>query len=83
LGHREQYYIGIINPVYNKQKTAKYSKRQGYLINIINIKDNSNKTYYSIAEAAKSLGISSSTVSRYLNTNKVFKDIYYFKVIKK
>jgi Fic family protein len=76
LGQREQYYIDIINPEYNKQKTAKYSKRQGYLINIINIKDNSNKTYCSIAEAAKSLGISSSTVSRYLN-NKVLKSTFF------
>ena len=83
LGQREQYYFDIINPKYNKQRTAKYSKRQGYLINIINIKDNSNKTYCSIAEAAKSLGISSSTVSRYLNNNKVLKGTYLFKIIKK
>ena len=83
MGQREQYYIDIINPEYNIQRTAKCSKRQGYLINIINIKDNSNKTYCSIAEAAKSLGISYSTVSRYLNNNKVLKGTYLFKIIKK
>jgi hypothetical protein len=83
LGQREQYYIGIINPKYNKQKTAKYSKRRGYLINIINKKYNLNKTYCSIAEAAKNLGISPSIVSRYLNNNKVLKSTCLFKVIKK
>jgi DNA invertase Pin-like site-specific DNA recombinase len=83
LGEREQYYIKLVIPEYNKQKTAKNSIRQGQAINIINIKNNSNKTYYSIAETAKNLGISPSTVSRYLN-NKVLKNTYYFtKVIKK
>jgi len=77
LGEREQYYIKLVIPQYNKQKTAKNSIRQGQAINILNIKNNSNKTYCSIAETAKNLGISPSTVSRYLNNNKVLKNTYY------
>jgi group I intron endonuclease len=48
----------------------------GHITNIINIKDNSKKTYNSIRAAARDIGVNHATLINYINTNKLLKGIY-------
>jgi len=48
----------------------------GYNTTVVNIKINSRKLYGSIGGAARDLETSHSTLLNYINTNKLYKDIY-------
>jgi hypothetical protein len=43
---------------------------------VINTENNTRKKYYSIRAVSRDIAISSSSISKYINTNKVLKDIY-------
>jgi hypothetical protein len=51
----------------------------GYVTIVINKDNNLIKIYNSIRTAAKSIGVSHTTVIRYFNKNKLLKDIYFIK----
>jgi hypothetical protein len=51
----------------------------GYVTIIINKENESKKTYNSLRSAAKSIGVSHTTLIRYYKTNKTLKDIYLIK----
>jgi GIY-YIG catalytic domain len=48
----------------------------GHITTIINKKDNSVKLYNSIRAAARDLGTNHNSLLNYVNTNKLYKDIY-------
>jgi hypothetical protein len=51
----------------------------GYVTIVINKDNNLIKIYKSIRTAAKSIGVSHTTIIRYFNKNKLLKDIYFIK----
>jgi hypothetical protein len=51
----------------------------GYVTKVINKDNNNTKTYNSIRTAAKYMGVSHTTLIRYINNNKLLKDVYYIK----
>jgi hypothetical protein len=57
----------------------------GYITTVVNKKNNSVKLYNSIRAAAKDLGTSHNSLLNYINTNKLYKDVYIItrKTIKK
>jgi hypothetical protein len=48
----------------------------GHITTIINMKDNSVKTYSSIRAAARDIGVNHATLINYINTNKLLKGIF-------
>jgi group I intron endonuclease len=48
----------------------------GHITTVINKKDNSVKLYSSVREAARDIGVSHVTLLKYINENKLLKDIY-------
>jgi group I intron endonuclease len=69
---------GINNPMFGKSKSedtlAKLRKK-------VYIYDNNKefiKSYDSVGKAVKELHISSETIKKYLNTNKLYKDKYFY-----
>lgn len=52
---------------------------RSYVTIVINKENNSKKTYNSLRAAAKSIGISHTTLRRYNNNNKLLKGIFYIK----
>jgi response regulator of citrate/malate metabolism len=59
---------------FKNRKTAR-----SYVTIVINKDNNSKKTYNSLRAAAKSIGISHTTLRRYNNNNKLLKGIFYIK----
>lgn len=51
----------------------------GYVTILINKENNSEKTYNSLRTAAKSIGVSHTTLIRYYKNNKLLRDIYLIK----
>ena len=73
---REQCYINLLKPEYNIQSIAGRVQRPGYNTIIINKKDNSIKVYDSIRAAARDIEANRSTLSRYINKDKLLKSTY-------
>jgi hypothetical protein len=76
MENREQYYIDLINPEYNIQKSTKYTTHKGYSISLTNIKDDTIKKYPSIHAGARHIEISYSKVLRHFNNNLLLNDTY-------
>lgn len=51
----------------------------GYVTVVINIENNITNTYNSLRTAAKSLGVSHTTLIRYYNKNKLLNNLYFIK----
>lgn len=62
--------ISYDNYIYKFEITTEYP------IIVYNKKDNITKKYYSIRAIAKDIKVSTSSISKYINTNKLLKDIY-------
>ena len=54
----------------------KFEVLTGHPLVVVNKESNRIKEYYSIRTAAKDLGVSPLSISKYINTNKLLKDIY-------
>jgi GIY-YIG catalytic domain/NUMOD1 domain len=91
LLEKEQQYIDTLKPEMNickiagsvlglkhrPETVAKISaKARKCLTIIINIIDKSKIEYSSMSEAAKNLGVRASTICKYANTNKLYKNTY-------
>jgi hypothetical protein len=73
---QEQCYINLLKPEYNIQSIAGRVQRPGYNTIIINKKDNSIKVYDSIRAVARDIEANRSTLSRYINKDKLLKGTY-------
>jgi IS30 family transposase len=76
LIEREQFYIDLFKPDYNILKIANSRLNTGNKTIFIHQKDFSIIEYPSIRCAARSLGISHTTLLDYINSNKLFKNTY-------
>lgn len=72
----EQYYIDRLKPEYNIQNIAGIVLFPGCVTTVVNNKDNSVKVYNSKRAAAKCLGVNYSTLSYYINKDKLLWGIY-------
>ena len=75
--------LGIKHSVAEGEETLlKMSASRGYSVNILEKCDSEGfkliGSFVSIRRAAKFLGVSSNTVRLYINSGKIFKDIYKF-----
>lgn len=89
---REQYYIDLYKPEYNickiagsllgfkhSPETLKFKNRTSInskSIILIDINNKTNLKYNSIRSAARDISVSHTTLLRYMNRNKLIKDIY-------
>jgi hypothetical protein len=73
---REQYYIDLIKPEYNIQNIAGIVLFQSCVTTVVNKKDNSVKIYKSRRAAAKDLRVNYSTLTHYVNKDKLLKGTY-------
>jgi NUMOD1 domain-containing protein/NUMOD3 motif-containing protein len=68
IEHMNKYRKGINNPMFGKSKSEDtYDKNKEFI-----------KSYDSVGNAVKELHISSETIKKYLNTNKLYKDKYFY-----
>jgi hypothetical protein len=56
--------------------TYKFETIMGNPIIVVNRENNTIKEYYSIRAVSRDIAISPSSISKYINTNKLLKDIY-------
>lgn len=56
--------------------TYKFETIMGHPIIVVNRENNTIKEYYSIRAVSRDIAISPSSISKYINTNKLLKDIY-------
>jgi len=71
--------LGFKHSEKTKLKFKNREIRTGHVTCIINKENNKIKIYNSIRVAAKSIGVSHTTLRRYINKNKDLKDIYIIK----
>jgi hypothetical protein len=70
---------------HSKKTLLKFKNRDtgiGHQTYIINEENNNTKPYNSIRSAAKSIGVSHTTLRRYSNKNKLLNSLYYVKSYK-
>lgn len=73
LIEKEQYYLNLLKPKYNKLKIIKNTKCP---VQVINKKTGYIESFSSLRKAAIYLNISHVGLLDYINTNKIFKNIY-------
>ena len=71
--------LGFKHSVKTRLKFINRDTGRGHVTNIISKENNETKTYNSMRTAAKNIGVSHTTLIRYINKNKLLKGIYFIK----
>nr|YP_010710804.1 hypothetical protein P2Z26_mgp12 [Gonatophragmium mori]WCZ71168.1 hypothetical protein [Gonatophragmium mori] len=69
---------GVNNPMYGKKKSEETLSKLRKEIYVYNNEKNLINTFDSVSSAVKSLKISAGTIKKYKDTNKIYKDLYFY-----